>query len=123
MVDVDDVGGYDAIGEVFTTMSAIMTKKLWESVLTEEGKTAERGTMQVRGEYIQASTETAMFQMRWENLNNWQPTFMGFCYDFMPMRFEISKKIPNSDNFALVYHSNLAFGTQHPHNPIQEIAM
>ena len=77
---------------------------MWEGKLTLPDKTNERGVIMVRGEFVRDSQLSAKFQMRWENLNNRIPRFMGMCYHTIPMRFEIYRKIPNSDNnFCLVY--------------------
>ena len=85
---------------------------MWESKLTLPGKTTDRGMILVRSEFVQESQKSARFQMRWENLNNRVPRMMGMCYYTLPMRFEIYRKIPHSENsFALIYQSQQVDGT------------
>ena len=55
--------------------------------------------------------------MRWENLNNRVSRVLGMCYYTLPMRFEIYRKIPTTENdFTLVYQSQQIEDTQHPVN-------
>lgn len=63
MVDVDSNGGYDIIGEVVTSMNSVMLdkKNCWTSKITLPGKTADRGTIIVRGQYVKVSHITAKF--------------------------------------------------------------
>lgn len=64
MVDVDGDGTFDLIGEVVTELGLIMRAKpdnVWQSTLTMPGKTADRGTIIVRGENVHESHTTTRF--------------------------------------------------------------
>ena len=107
-------------------MSQIMNDKkklVFEDILTIPGKKVNRGQIIIRGEFVHVSHYTTQFQMRWENLNNRIPRIWDICYHIQPIRFQISRRIPNSENFALVYMSPLFFNTQHPVNTSQQIAL
>ena len=108
--DADGAGTFDQIGQVITTMSKIMEIKnaVWSGKLTLPNKTADRGTIYIRGEKVRESNTSARFQMRWENLNNRVPAFMGTCFRIVPVRFEISRATPGGNNgFCMIYRSPL----------------
>ena len=79
-------------------------------------KRGSRGQIIIRGEYVKKSNFTCEFMVRWENLNNRVPRIFDICYHIVPVRFQISRRIPNTENFSLVYMSPLFFNTQHPVN-------
>ena len=92
MIDWDGAGDYDTIGEVESTMGAIMGAKgqIFKSNLVH-GNSKNRGTILVRAESVQESKLTACFQMKWTNISNQTAGCLGMCPEIQPVRFEISR--------------------------------
>ena len=72
---------------------------------------------------MKESNVTAHFQMRWSNLNNKKAGCFGMCTSIEPVRFEISRKIPGNNKYAIVYQSIFFHGTQNPLNSPQHLAL
>ena len=105
MIDDDGSGDYDVIGEVLTTMGAVMGAKaqMFQGTLTKSGASGSQGQLIVRAEAVQASNVSARFKFRWQNLNNLSAGFIGIGRKRMGVRFEIGRQIPGTNNFAEIF--------------------
>ena len=118
LIDADGAGDYDYIGEVQTTLNAILTnpRKIWEGNLNDpdeknlknKKKKKALGSIIVQGEEVKESNCNARFQMRWENLNNRVPRIFDLCYHVQPVRFEILRAIPDADRPGHYYNDHWA---------------
>ena len=107
MIDDDGSGDYDVIGEVLTTMGAVMGAKaqMFQGTLTKSGASGSQGQLIVRAEAVQSSNVSARFKFRWQNLNNLSAGFIGIGRKRMGVRFEIGRQIPGTNNFAEIFCS------------------
>lgn len=105
MVDDDGKGSFDTIGEVETSMGALMGAKAqtYSAALSYQGNTKNRGTIIVRAQAVQSSNINAEFSFKWQNLNNLSSGFIGIGKKRMRVRFEIGRSIPGTEKFAEIF--------------------
>ena len=108
LIDDDGSGSYETIGEVETSMGAVMGAKAqtFSAPLTHKGS-ANRGTIVVRAEAVQESNAHAEFSFRWQNLNNFSSGFIGIGKKRKAVRFEIGRQIPGTDKYAEIFASKM----------------
>lgn len=106
LIDDDGSGSYDTIGEVETSMAALMGAKAqtFSAPLVYKGN-ANRGTVIVRAEAVQESNANAEFSFTWQNLNNFSSGFIGIGKKRKGVRFEIGRQIPGTEKFAEIFAS------------------
>ena len=89
-------------------MGSLMGAKnqVWTSNLQFGNDAKSRGQIIVRAESVQESALTAVFQMKWSNINNQTTGCLGMCPEIQPVRFEIGRAAASQSNvFSKVYQS------------------
>ena len=95
MNDVDPGGVFEKIGEIETTMGAIMhaRKHTFMDKLAFEGSEKKIGMIIVRAEEIHQTNLTAKFQLEWLNVNNTAGGCLGMCGRRVKYRYTIERLV------------------------------
>lgn len=115
IIDDDGKGAFDTVGDVETSMGALMGAKAQtlSAELQYKGK-KNRGTIIVRAEAVQTSNACAEFAYKWQNLNNLSGGFIGIGKKRMRVRFEIGREIPGTDKFAEIFATQFIKQSDNP---------
>ena len=108
MIDGDWDGSSETIGEVETTMGALMgaRKQVWMDRLVRDGSEKRNGIIIVRVEPVAESHMAAKFKLKWSNVNNVTTGCLGMCQSRKMYRFTIERQIAGTKQFATVKKSH-----------------
>ena len=112
LIDGDLGGKYDFIGELETTLGALMgaRNQLFMDRLSRNGSEKKNGVLIVRVEAVAESNMAAKFQLKWTNVNNTTRGCFGMCQGKRLYRFTIQRLVPGTKNqFIMCQKSHLHF--------------
>ena len=109
MNDIDDDEGktYDIIGELETTLGAIMhaRKMTFMDRLIYQGNEKRNGVLIVRAELVEETNDTAKFRLQWSNVNTRTGGCFSMCRRRQAYRYTIERPVPGTKKFAVVKKS------------------
>ena len=95
MMDSDLNGTYDFIGELETTVGALMGAKnqvFMDRLQSQDGEVKRIGVLIVRVEAVTESNQAAKFKFKWSHVNNLIPGCFGMCKVKNKYRFTIERQ-------------------------------